>query len=108
MGTFNQDQLRAWSASFDVVVGLLAFGLLGWLIDRWTGHAPWWMLGLGMLGLGAGVYKFIRTALMINAAGARKASRRRAASRERAEAASSSRQTEHETEKPGPDGSPEA
>ena len=63
---YDDQQVRAWAASLDVAVGLLGFGFIGWLIDRWLGHAPWWMLGLGVLGLIGGSYRFIREAMAIN------------------------------------------
>ena len=70
MKTYDQQQLRAWSAGLDVASGLLGFGFIGWLIDRWLGHAPWWMLGLGLTGLCGGSYRFIREAIAVNRAAA--------------------------------------
>lgn len=64
----RQDQLRAWSAGLDVAAGLVGGGFLGWLLDRWLGHAPWWMLGLGLAGLASGGYRFIREATALNRA----------------------------------------
>jgi len=72
----RRDQLRAWSAGLDIAVGMFGMGLIGWLIDRWTGHGPWWMLGLGAAGLGGGTYRFIREAMRLNREAARRWARR--------------------------------
>ncbi len=38
-----------------MIAGLLAYGGLGWLLDRWLGTA--WFLPIGLiLGIGLGVY----------------------------------------------------
>ena len=58
--------MRAWSAGFDIAAGLMAGGFIGWLIDQWTGHAPYWMLGMGLAGLFSGGYRFVREAMAIN------------------------------------------
>jgi hypothetical protein len=62
----SKDQLRAWSTGLDLAAGTFGMGLIGYLIDRWQGTAPWWMLGLGLAGLVGGAYRFVREALRVN------------------------------------------
>ena len=45
--------------------------LLGALIDWLAGTRPWWMLGLGLLGLVVGMVRFIRDAMRMNASSSR-------------------------------------
>ena len=33
---------------------------LGWLLDKWFGTAPWFLIGGIVLGSAAGLYEFIR------------------------------------------------
>jgi ATP synthase protein I len=35
-------------------------GLIGWLLDRWLGTSPWFLLGLLFLGFGIGIRNVIR------------------------------------------------
>ncbi|MEM7755284.1 MAG: AtpZ/AtpI family protein [Planctomycetota bacterium] len=65
-GKFDRDQLQAWSAGLDIPAGAFGLGLVGYLIDRWQGTGPWWMLGLGLLGVAGGCYRFVREALRMN------------------------------------------
>lgn len=46
--------------------GLLAGVLIGWGIDSLAGTFPWFMLGLGLVGLASGAFKFVREAMAIN------------------------------------------
>lgn len=58
---------HGWQRGFAhawMVLGAAPAGLgLGWLIDRAYGTAPWWMLGLSVLFLGASLYPLIKDAL---------------------------------------------
>jgi len=42
--------------------------LLGAVIDWLAGTRPWWMLGLGLFGLVAGLTRFVREAAQMNRA----------------------------------------
>ena len=37
-----------WSIIGTLVAGVLAWGGIGWLLDRWLGTAPWFMVGLAL------------------------------------------------------------
>ena len=68
-GGLNPDrarQARAWMIALDPVYGIVAFGLVGYLIDRWQGTAPRWMGILAIVGLVAGFYRFVREAARLN------------------------------------------
>lgn len=80
-GVDQQTTMRAWSASMDMAIGLLGFGFFGWLLDRWLGTSPWIMLGLGLVGLGGGSYRFIREAVAINRETSRRFSQTRSGGR---------------------------
>jgi ATP synthase protein I len=54
---------RAWATSLDFVFSIVALGGIGWLIDRWRGTAPWFMLTGLILGLVVGFYRFVKEAL---------------------------------------------
>lgn len=53
---------QATVMSLEMLSGILLWGGLGWLLDRWLG-TPFWFFGFGvMLGFGAGLYMiWIRT-----------------------------------------------
>ena len=65
MSQGNQS-IRAWSVGLDMVYSAGGMLLLGAGIDWFFGTKPWWMLGLGLLGLIVGMYKFIRDAMRFN------------------------------------------
>jgi ATP synthase protein I len=46
-----------------VVASLLICMVAGWQIDRWLGTAPWFFIGLLLLGVVAGFVELIRMAL---------------------------------------------
>ena len=60
-------QMRAWSIGLDMAYAAGGMLLLGAGIDWLAGTRPWWMLSLGLLGLIAGMYRFIRDAMRMNA-----------------------------------------
>jgi len=43
-----------------LVGGPLGGGIVGWLLDRWLGTAPWLMLGLMFVGFAGGFINVIR------------------------------------------------
>jgi ATP synthase protein I len=43
-----------------LIGGPLGGGIVGWLLDRWLGTAPWLMLGLLFLGFAGGMFNVIR------------------------------------------------
>ena len=64
----GQQNIRAWSVGLDMAYAAGGMLLLGAGIDWLAGTKPWWMLGLGLLGLVVGMYKFIRDAMRFNRA----------------------------------------
>lgn len=48
------------SMGSEFVLSILLPGALGFWIDRKWGTTPWWMLGLGVFGFGAGLYRTLR------------------------------------------------
>ncbi len=55
-------QIRAWAIGLDMAYAVGGMLLLGAVIDHFAGTSPWWMLGLGLLGLVVGMTRFIREA----------------------------------------------
>jgi len=53
---------RAFRMSAEFVAGVVAGGILGWLIDRGLGTRPWGLIVFLMLGFGAGIYNVMRAA----------------------------------------------
>ncbi|HKG77598.1 MAG TPA: AtpZ/AtpI family protein [Beijerinckiaceae bacterium] len=51
---------RAFRMSAEFVAGVVAGGILGWLIDRGLGTRPWGLIVFLMLGFGAGIYNVMR------------------------------------------------
>ena len=43
-----------------LIGGPLGGGVIGWLLDRWWGTAPWVMLGLMFTGFAGGVFNVFR------------------------------------------------
>src|SRR5438270_1302877 len=43
-----------------LIGGPLGGGVIGWLLDRWWGTAPWLMLGLLFLGFAGGMFNVFR------------------------------------------------
>ena len=53
------------SAVWQLVNGAV-FGVVGgYLLDRWLGTEPWFLLGLSVAGIGVGFYAFLRTVMRL-------------------------------------------
>lgn len=87
--------MRAWAIGLDVAYAMAGMLFLGWLIDHFAGTGPWWMMGLGVLGLVVGMTRFIR-----------EASRLARGDGDAPPAGGGSADRDDPAEKPGPDGSP--
>lgn len=51
----------AFTIATDLVGGVIGGALVGWLLDRWLGSAPWGMIALFFLGAAAGMWNVYRT-----------------------------------------------
>lgn len=52
----------AWALPFSLVVPMVVCGGLGYLVDRWLHTTPLFLIILGFIGLGIGVWEAIKTA----------------------------------------------
>jgi len=50
----------AYAAAFSLFASVAAFCGLGWLLDRWRGTAPWFLVGGVVVGAIIGFLQFIR------------------------------------------------
>ena len=50
----------AYGAAFTLFTSVAAFLGLGYLIDRWLGTQPWFLVGGIVIGAAAGFYQFVR------------------------------------------------
>ncbi|USN99508.1 MAG: AtpZ/AtpI family protein [Phycisphaeraceae bacterium] len=91
------NEIRAWALGLDMAYAVGGMLVLGAIIDHFAGTTPWWMLGLALVGLVAGMYQFIREAMALNRASQRPGGAGRRGGENPAE-----------QEKHGPDGSPGA
>lgn len=66
---------QAWAIGMDLVIYLIAGGLIGFGLDYLFKTGPWLMLVMGFLGLASGLLRFIRDAMKLNRDMASKASR---------------------------------
>ena len=57
----NRKSGLAYGAAFSLFAAVVAGLILGWLLDRWLGTRPWFLVGGLVLGAAAGLYEFIRT-----------------------------------------------
>lgn len=78
---------RAWAVGMDLVIYVIAGGLLGFGLDLLFGTRPWLMIVFGLLGLASGMLRFIREAMVLNRQVTRKAQRERDARDAREDAA---------------------
>ena len=62
--TENEETARksgiAYGAAISLFVAVATFLALGWLVDRWLGTQPWFLVGGIVLGAAAGFYQFVR------------------------------------------------
>jgi F0F1-type ATP synthase assembly protein I len=49
-----------YGAVFSLVTAIVAFLLVGWLLDRWLKTGPWLLVGGIVVGAIVGFYQFIR------------------------------------------------
>jgi len=68
---------QAWAIGMDLVIYLIAGGLIGYGLDALFKTGPWLMLIMALLGLASGLLRFIRDALKLNREMAAKAGRAR-------------------------------
>jgi ATP synthase protein I len=50
----------AYGAAITLFVSVATFLALGWVVDRWLGTQPWFLVGGIVLGAAAGFYQFVR------------------------------------------------
>jgi ATP synthase protein I len=62
--TPDQDENRksgfAYAAALTLFASVASFCGVGWLLDRWLGTEPWFLIGGIVLGSAAGLYEFVR------------------------------------------------
>ena len=50
----------AYAAGIALFASVASFTIIGYLLDRWLGAAPWFLIGGIVLGSAAGLFEFIR------------------------------------------------
>lgn len=65
-GTDYTNLGRAWAIGMDLVIYIVAGGLIGFGLDWIFKTGPLLMIVVGILGLAAGVLRFIREAMALN------------------------------------------
>lgn len=60
-GASNSDFGRAMRVGVELVAALLVGGVIGWLLDRWLGTAPWLLVVFFLVGAAAGMLNVYRT-----------------------------------------------
>lgn len=58
----------AFRLTTELVVGLVVGVAIGWVLDRWLGTTPWFVLLFFFLGMAAGILNVVKTAQRMNAA----------------------------------------
>jgi ATP synthase protein I len=60
----DQDENRktgfAYAAGITLFAAVASFTVIGYLLDRWFGTQPWFLIGGIVLGSAAGLFEFIR------------------------------------------------
>jgi ATP synthase protein I len=56
----NRKSGIAYAAAFTLFASVAALCGIGWLVDRWLGTSPWFMVGGLVLGAAAGFYEFVK------------------------------------------------
>ena len=62
----NRKSGLAYAAALSLFAAVVAGLILGWLLDRWLGTAPWLLVTGIVLGAAAGFYEFIRQTAKIS------------------------------------------
>jgi ATP synthase protein I len=57
---------RGFRLSTELVGGVLAGAVIGWLLDRWLGISPWGLIVFLLLGFAAGVLNVMRAAGVVD------------------------------------------
>ena len=61
----------AWRMITDLLAGILVGFGLGWAVDSLLGTTPWFLIGLGLLGVAGGIRLSMRTAREVDGDGDR-------------------------------------
>ena len=56
----NRKSGIAYAAAFNLFACVVVFAGIGWLLQRWLGRGPWFLVGGIVLGAIVGFYQFIR------------------------------------------------
>lgn len=56
----NRKSGIAYAAAIALFASVLSFLGVGWLLDRWLGTSPWFLVVGIVLGSGFGLYEFVR------------------------------------------------
>ena len=55
-------EVDAWAVISYLLSGVIFYGGIGWLLDRWLGISPWGLIVFLLLGFAAGVLNVMRAA----------------------------------------------
>jgi ATP synthase protein I len=55
-----------YGAVFSLAAGIVAFLLIGWLLDRWLKTSPWLLVAGIVVGAVVGFYQFVRLMSQVN------------------------------------------
>jgi ATP synthase protein I len=56
----NQKSGIAYAAGFTLFMSVATLTIVGWVVDKWAGTSPWFLLAGIVLGAIAGFYQFVR------------------------------------------------
>jgi len=56
----NRKSGLAYAAAFSLFAAVVGGLIIGWLLDRWLGTAPWLLVTGLVLGAAAGLYEFVK------------------------------------------------
>lgn len=54
-------ETKGWAVGIEFVGAILVSGFIGFMIDRFAGTSPWFMIGLLLLGFAAGTRRAMKT-----------------------------------------------
>lgn len=57
---------RGLRLSTELVAGVIAGAVIGWLLDRWLGISPWGFIVFLLLGFAAGILNVMRSAGLVS------------------------------------------